>query len=295
VTVRHLAELTRGDARAAAHDGGIAVVAIGATEQHGDHLPLGTDFLLVDAVLDRALAGLDRDATTWVRLPTLPFGHSPHHLFSAAISLGPATLSALLADVLLSLAETGFDRIVIVNGHGGNDELVRLAVKAHTLRTPGAAAAACSYWTLTADTDPQALGAERSERTPGHAGWFETSLLLATHPDLVADERPYEPADPPALFEHAPFPTLTVERHGEWARVGGTTDDASDATASTGELLLGRRTAGLAEALRAFDAATTRAFDAATTRGSRPDRSDSSARSDSPARSTSSDSEEPPA
>jgi creatinine amidohydrolase len=255
MTVRHLATLTRGVARTLAADGAVAVVPIGAVEQHGDHLPLGTDFLLVEAVLDRALEQLHEDSTTWVRLPTLKFGHSPHHLFAAAVSLRPSTLSDVLADVLSSLSQSGFRRIVIVNGHGGNDELVRLAVKAHSLQAEGTAAA-CSYWTLSAETTAEAAAAERPERTPGHAGWFETSLMLAVHPELVADDRPFEPADPPPLFDRSPAPGLTVERYGEWPRVGGLTDDPAEATAEAGRLLLGRRVAGLVAALRGLDHAT---------------------------------------
>ncbi|AKS31569.1 creatininase family protein [Mycolicibacterium goodii] len=255
MTVRHLASLTRGAVRTLAADGAVAVLPIGAVEQHGDHLPLGTDFLLVEAVCDRALQHLQDDGTTWVRMPTMTFGHSPHHLFAAAVSLRPGTLSDVLADVLDSLAQTGFRRIVIVNGHGGNDELVRLAVKAHSLRAEGTAAA-CSYWTLTAETTAEAAAAERPDRTPGHAGWFETSLMLAVHPELVADERPFTPADPPPLFNRSPAPGLTVERHGEWPRVGGTTDDAREASAQTGRLLLGRRVAGLVAALQGLDRAT---------------------------------------
>ncbi len=255
MTVRHLTTLTRGVATALANEGAVAVVPIGAVEQHGDHLPLGTDFLLVEAVLDRALEQLADDETTWVRLPTMTFGHSPHHLFAAAVSLRPSTLSDVLADVLSSLAQTGFQRIVIVNGHGGNDELVRLAVKAHALKAEGTAAA-CSYWTLSAETTADAAAAERPERTPGHAGWFETSLMLAAHPELVADDRPFQPSDPPPLFDRSPAPGLTVERYGEWPRVGGLTDDPAEATAATGRLLLGRRVAGLVAALRALDQAT---------------------------------------
>lgn len=255
MTVRHLASLSRGAVRKLAADGAVAVLPIGAVEQHGDHLPLGTDFLLVEAVCDRALRHLEHDGTTWVRMPTMTYGHSPHHLFAAAVSLRAGTLSDVLADVLDSLAQTGFRRIVIVNGHGGNDELVRLAVKAHSLRAEGTAAA-CSYWTLSAGTTAEAAAAERPDRTPGHAGWFETSLMLAVHPELVADDRPFTPSDPPPLFDRSPVPGLTVERHGEWPRVGGTTDDAREASAETGRLLLGRRVAGLVAALQGLDRAT---------------------------------------
>lgn len=69
MTVRQLASLTRGAVRTLATDGAVAVLPIGAVEQHGDHLPLGTDFLLVEAVCDRALQQLEDDRTTWVRVP----------------------------------------------------------------------------------------------------------------------------------------------------------------------------------------------------------------------------------
>ena len=258
MTVRHLAELTRGQTRAAAADNSVAVLPIGSVEQHADHLPLGTDYLLVDAVLDRALQRLHAESGDWIRLPTLTYGHSPHHLFAAAVTLRPSTLAAVLADILASLSETGFRRMIIVNGHGGNDELIRLAVKGHALQHDGVAAA-CSYWTLTDDSAPEGEGTgtvERPERTPGHAGWFETSLMLSAHPHLVREIIDYQPADPPPLFDRSPYPSLTVERHDEWARVGGITDDPRDADASTGDLLLDRRAAGLRAALSAFDRAT---------------------------------------
>ncbi|ANY07838.1 creatininase family protein [Pseudonocardia sp. HH130630-07] len=260
MTVRQLTELTRGRTRELAAAGAVALLPIGAVEQHGDHLPMGTDALLADAVLDAALADPDLHGpgTEWVRLPTLAVGHSPHHLFAGAVSLRPETLSAVLADVLDSLAVTGFARAVLVNGHGGNDELARLAVKAHTLGHQGTAAAALSYWSVVADTGAADAEAERPERTPGHAGWFETSLMLAVRPDLVGADRPFAAPAPPALFDDPPHPGMTTERHGEWARVGGTTDDAGDARADAGAALLRRRGAGLAAALTAFDRATRR-------------------------------------
>ncbi|HEV7974088.1 creatininase family protein [Amycolatopsis sp.] len=230
---------------------GIALLPIGSQEQHAGHLPMGTDTLLVEAVVDAALAELGDDGPGVVRLPSLPFGHSPHHLFAAAVSLSAPTLAAVLADILGSLAESGFRRILVVNGHGGNDEIMRLAVKRFALDAD-VSAAACSYWTVTEGGDD----GENPGATPGHAGWFETSLMLAAKPGLVRETDPWQPVDPAPLFDKPPYPGLTVERHGEWARVGGTTDDASLATAEAGRNLLEHRAAGLAGAIRAFDAAT---------------------------------------
>ncbi|RFU88022.1 creatininase family protein [Streptomyces triticagri] len=234
---------------------GIALLPIGSQEQHADHLPMGTDTLLASAVVDRAAALLEGDGPPVVRLPVLPYGHSPHHLFAAAVSLSAATLSAVLGDILGSLARSGYRRIMIVNGHGGNDEIMRLAVKEFALHTD-AAVAACSYWSLgTLSPDEQAAG--RPEVTPGHAGWFETSLMLAAHPALVRTPLPVrEPVEPPPLFDRPPHAGLTVERHGEWERVGGATDDPSGADAERGGRLLAARGAELAQAIRAFDTAT---------------------------------------
>ncbi|PSK93803.1 creatinine amidohydrolase [Murinocardiopsis flavida] len=229
----------------------IALLPIGSQEQHAAHLPMGTDTVLAEAVLDAALERLGGDGPPVVRLPALPYGHSPHHVFAAAVSLSAPTLLAVLADVLDSLARSGFRRIMVVNGHGGNDEAMRLAVKRFALETD-VALAACSYWSV---TDGGTEG-ERPDATPGHAGWFETSLMLAARPESV--RRPVAaggPAEAP-LFDRPPHPGLTVERHGEWERAGGTTDDASGATAEDGALLLAHRAAGLAAAIRGFDTAT---------------------------------------
>ncbi|GAA0700052.1 creatininase family protein [Streptomyces malaysiensis subsp. malaysiensis] len=241
-TLPHLTELTWREARTAGADA-IALMPIGSQEQHGAHLPMGTDTLLVTAVVDRAAELLAGDGPPVVRLPALPYGHSPHHLFAAAVSLSASTLAAVLADVLRSLTESGFRRIMIVNGHGGNDEIMRLAVKEHALRAEGAFAA-CSYWSL-----------GEAPENPGHAGRYETSLMLAAHPDLVRTPiEPHTPAGAPPLFAAPPHPGLTAERHGEWARVGGMTDDPSAARPDPGGLTI--RATELARAIRAFAEAT---------------------------------------
>jgi len=248
MTVRRLDELTWSDAVDAAAAGAIAVVPVGSQEQHAGHLPMGTDTLLVEAVLDAALEEFaDDGGSLLVRLPPLPYGHSPHHLFRAAVSLSAETLLRVLGELLDSLETTGFRRVLLVNGHGGNAEAVALAVKQFALRAP-VAAGACSYWQTAPATD--------AARTPGHAGWFETSLMLAAHPDLVRPPAWDGPADPPPLFDRPVHPGLVVERSGEWSRVGGITDDPTAADGGTGRDLLGRCGRGLAGAITAFDRAT---------------------------------------
>ncbi|SEE46637.1 creatininase family protein [Jiangella alba] len=240
MTVRQLDELTWAELRAVA-PASIALLPIGSQEQHGARLPLGADTLLVRSVVARALT---EELPEVVLLPALPYGLSPHHRFAAAVTLTASTLQAVLAEVLDSLVDCGFRRLMIVNGHGGNDEPMRLAVKSAALRHDVAVAAA-NYWSLGSPG-----------RSPGHAGRFETSLLLAAEPALVRPVTAGASASPspPPLFEHPPYPGLVAERHGEWARAGGVTDDASGAAADH-DLLAGLG-ARLAAAIRAFDEAT---------------------------------------
>jgi len=235
------------EVRAAGERGAIAVLPVGSQEQHSEHLPMGTDTLLAEAVVDAAAGLLGGDGPELVRLPALPFGHSPHHLFAAAVSLSATTLLAVLDDALDSLVRSGFRRVLLVNGHGGNDEVVRLAVKRCALRSD-VALGACSYWALAGPAEPP--------QSPGHAGSFETSLLLAVHPELVRPAAAWREPDQPPLFHRSPAPGLVVARYGEWERVGGVTDDAGAADAETGRGLLAARAEALAGAIRAFDAAT---------------------------------------
>lgn len=230
----HLAEMTRKQvADLAAH--GVAVLPIGSLEQHGDHLPLGTDSLLVEEVVERALA----DRADTALCPPLPYGFSGHHQFAVALSLPPRTLLDVLGALLDSLVAAGFRRILVVNGHGGNIELMSQAVKIAALEHE-ILAACCSYWELL----------EPRPGAPGHAGSFETSLMETAHPSLV---RP--PMDGPRelpLFDRRMVRGLHVERHGEWPRTGGITDDPGLADAAAGAAALAEAAARLTECVDAL-------------------------------------------
>ena len=105
------------------------VLPLGATEQHGPHLPAGTDFFTVDRL---AQAAAERAATeiAITVAPALPFGSSDHHLiFGATLSLRTDTYYRVLNDLLRSLVTDGFHRIFLLNGHGGNHELAQLAAR----------------------------------------------------------------------------------------------------------------------------------------------------------------------
>jgi len=159
------------------------VLALGATEQHGRHLPLATDALLGDH-LARMLA----DRLDAFHAPTLRVGCSEHHVgFAGTMSLSESTFHAVVGDLVRSLLRGGFRRIVLVPTHGGNFAPLAAAVSKLDERQ-----------SLTALTDLGVLFqiAQMGEREYGvplaegglHAGEWETSLLLAIHPDLVAME-----------------------------------------------------------------------------------------------------------
>lgn len=246
-----LMEMSRGDVLDVARTA-IVVLPIGASEQHGPHLPLGTDTFLVEAVVTTAAQLPVLSDLSLVIAPTVPIGSSGHHLFAAAVSLRAETLLSVLRDVGDSLVTSGFRRLFIVNGHGGNEECVQLAVKQLVLRHERVAAAACSYWAL-GNRENQL----RPEVTPGHAGWFETALMLASHAHLVRSEQvPENGGTAVPLFARRDIPGLNVQIAGEWARVGGVTDPAGDATESDGRLLLQQRAHQLAAALVVFASQT---------------------------------------
>ena len=224
------AEMTRDQLRAIAPDTTV-VLPLGATEQHGPHLPAGTDFYTVEH-LARAAAERASSEIAITVAPALPFGSSDHHLiFGATLSLRTETYYRVLTDLLRSLVTDGFRRIFLLNGHGGNHELAELAARDIALELPARIAAA-SYWTIAWDA-LVAVQAHLGCRLPGHAGTFETSMMLSLRPELVASERPhrdYTGDTDPRSF-HAPY---RHERHNFWKEIDGYSDSPDRASAERG-------------------------------------------------------------
>jgi creatinine amidohydrolase len=210
----------------------LVILPVGATEQHGPHLPLGTDFLIVEHV-SRAAAQEARADIDVLVAPTFQTGSSHHHLpFGGTISLSTERYYGALRDMTESIIESGFRRIFIVNGHGGNHELIQLVVRDLALGHPCNLAAA-SYWDLA--REPLAERApDLRQRLPGHAGAFETSLIMALRPDLVANPLPHRTAEQLTQTAIPPAP-FRAERHGFWQSIGGFTDSPDQASAEQGQ------------------------------------------------------------
>lgn len=162
------------------------VIAFGATEQHGPHLPLATDALIGDH-----LARVVADRLDAFLAPTVRVGCSEHHLeFPGTLSVSEETFAAVVADLVSSLARGGFRRVVLIPTHGGNfGPLARALEKLGPVEGVE----------VRALTDLEALFAIAQlgvdefgvPLTEGglHAGEWETSMLMAVHPDLVHLER----------------------------------------------------------------------------------------------------------
>jgi creatinine amidohydrolase len=158
------------------------VVAFGATEQHGPHLPLATDALIGDH-----LARLVADRLDAFVAPTVRVGCSEHHLaFPGTLSISAETFHGVVADLVRSLARGGFRRVVLLPTHGGNfaplAEAIRLlgpepGIEVRALTDLGALIAIAQ------------VGVDEYDVPLGegglHAGEWETSMIAAIHPELV--------------------------------------------------------------------------------------------------------------
>jgi creatinine amidohydrolase len=233
-----LAEMTREQIRAIAPTTTV-VLPTAAVEQHGPHLAIATDTLACTTICQRAAELATAAGVPATVAPTLPFGASHHHRpYPGVLSLSLTTFIQVVKEVCESLALSGFKRIAIVNGHGGNDAAIRVAATDVSLAHPVSVAAA-SYWTIAAGALVEDGRVRELGQLPGHAGAFETALVLALRPELV-DRASYPPARsaPPYQPDMAQRPTV-IAAGGSIGAGPGYTDDPSRATAEDGERMLG--------------------------------------------------------
>lgn len=244
-----LAELTRIEAGRQVPDATV-IIPSAAIEQHGPHLPILTDTALVEAVS----RGAAETASVPVLIaPTVCYGASQHHFpFPGVMSLSSGTFSAILRDLLDSLARMGARRVYLLNGHGGNDELVRLVAREEG-PLKHLAIGAASYWSLAWEG---LLGIEAHTKLgtlPGHAGHFETAMMMALRPELIdrsAIPVPMEHQMTGSAWPGGMHGTITPPMNS--LGDAGTSDDASRATAEWGERLLAVCMHEVAAALEEF-------------------------------------------
>lgn len=162
----------------------IVVVPLGSLEQHGPHLPLNTDTIIVSEIARRAEAKLSDHL---VLTPTQWVGHSPHHSQFGCISLDVRPYMDLIGGSCRSLVEMGARKIFLLNGHGGNDIPGKAALrelKTELRQHRDLQIGLASYWNLAAESIAQLRESPRGGL--GHACEMETSIMLALVPEQVS-------------------------------------------------------------------------------------------------------------
>jgi creatinine amidohydrolase len=161
-------------------DHSLVVIPIGSIEQHGPHLPIGTDSCVAERIAFGAAAELGEDGPeVWI-LPTITYGRSGEHLgYTGTFSVSTETLLAVCRDLGRSVAASGFTRLAFVNAHGGNTEL--LDVVARDIR--GETGVMVFPISLTQFAVPEGLEPDASFSM--HGGFAETSVMLALDASTV--------------------------------------------------------------------------------------------------------------
>jgi len=203
--------------QAAARPGSTVLWPLGSTEQHGPHLPLNTDALFAERVAEAVLERLPAELPIW-QLPTQWLGFSPEHRgFAGTLSLPAQVLLDLVQAVGEDLAAAGFQRLVLLNAHGGQIALLEVAARQLHASRPHLAVLPCFLW-----RGAEGLGSliPEPEHSAGlHAGLAETSLMLHLEPTWVGAERRPDgttvaPPEGWSLEGKAPTAWLTRELSG---------------------------------------------------------------------------------
>ncbi len=160
------------------------LIPIGATEEHGRHLPLCVDNLAAYEVAIRAARKAKEKGIQTVITPLIPLGFAGETMFfPGTISLEAETVTNVLLDVLRSLIKHGFTKLIVVNGHGGNVTLVDVVCRRIRDETKGKIVVASTiWWHLAAAIVDQV---REGRNVPEHAGELESSIALYLRPDLV--------------------------------------------------------------------------------------------------------------
>jgi creatinine amidohydrolase len=236
-------EMTAPKLRALAHETPI-VFPVAAIEQHGPHLPVWTDSLILNSIIERAQESVGDHV---IFAPLLWLGNSHHHLdFGGTLSASPRTYLDIINDLIDNAVAQGFRRIVFINGHGGNDVPLKQATFEARMRYSSRHDLLLlmqTYWGF--GVEPWGSKPDIVQREMGHACEWETSMVLAIRPDLVGDYSTLHPVAPGNPFR----PGVRAWKTADRSQPGyiGSPHAASEAK---GHLLLSLFTAALVDWLR---------------------------------------------
>jgi creatinine amidohydrolase len=228
----------------------VAVLPVGAVEQHGPHLPIMVDACLNEAIVERAL-GLLPEGTPVLVLPMTSAGKSDEHRdFKGTLTLSAETLLRVWHEIGVSVRRAGVRKLLLLNSHGGQPQVMQIVARRLRIEQGMLAVAANWFsWGL-----PPGLFPEAEVRHGIHAGAVETAMMLAVRPDLVRPECAEDFA-PATLGDERDFPrlrTLGAAGFGWQAQdlhPDGAAGDARGATAEKGEAVLAHAAGCLRELL----------------------------------------------
>jgi creatinine amidohydrolase len=215
------------------HEWEVAVLPFGATEPHNLHMPYATDNYQVEEIGGRACQKAYEAGAKVLLLPTMPFGVNTNHLQvpgAVALSVTPTTLLAVITDLVESLEAQGIHKLVLLNGHGGN-ELKPWTRELHHRTT--VFICVCDWFRMAADQYPMIFA------KPGeHADEVETSLGMAFFPELLKPELADDGAARPTRFDAINRGWVSITR--PWHLVSKNTGlgDPSAASADKGQALM---------------------------------------------------------
>jgi creatinine amidohydrolase len=229
----------------------IAILPIAAVEQHGPHLPVGTDTIINQSMLDLLVQHVPESMDVRI-LPVQAVGKSNEHIWAKGTITHTATnLIDAWTQIGLEVARAGVRKLIMINSHGGNEEI--MGIVARELRVRAGMLAVKSGWRFGA---PDGLLSDRERRHGIHGGDSETSLILHFRPDLVdmgkaidfvsiasRDEQQFRHLRPTGSFGHV-YAWIASDIHP-----GGAAGDASLATAEKGRLIAEHNVAGMLEVL----------------------------------------------
>ncbi len=219
----------------------LVLLPTGSTEQHGRHLPLDTDVFLCESV---CLEVGRRAADRVLVLPPISYGLNLHHIdFPGTIHIEPETFIAFCLNITKSVAYHGFQKILLVNGHGSNTPLVDLVARKTVLQTRSLCFATGYYQFLL-----EAFASIRETPVMAHADEFETSLYLHLAPERVQMDKAVEDNDRMGKFVSSDstsnYPVRFNDYWGRWTKTG-VHGDPTKASAAKGKVLFEAAVSGL--------------------------------------------------
>jgi creatinine amidohydrolase len=210
----------------------VVILPTASTEQHGRHLPIDVDLLLTETI---CLEIGKRANGNVLVLPAIPYGLNMHHIdFPGTIHIEPEVFIAFCLNITKSVAYHGFEKILIVNGHGSNAPLIDIIARRTTLET-GSLCAACHYINLAVERFREIM----ESAVIAHADEFETSLYLYIAPERVQMEKAGQDNDVMGAYVSSDSTSPYVRFNDYWSRWTdlGVHGDARPATAEKGRII----------------------------------------------------------